>query len=94
MTRVVVTLEVSYSVSLDEAQDGGSRSADSLHLPGPRPLGGDERRLDASGRFPARCRGLVKGGNAPTMTAARRLAAILAFDVVGYSRFMGEDEAG
>ena len=28
------------------------------------------------------------------MTAARCLAAILAADVVGYSRLMGEDEAG
>jgi adenylate cyclase len=28
------------------------------------------------------------------MTAARRLAAILAADVVGYSRLVGEDEAG
>ena len=28
------------------------------------------------------------------MTAARRLAAIIAADVVGYSRLMGEDEAG
>ena len=28
------------------------------------------------------------------MSAARRLAAILAADVVGYSRLMGEDEAG
>jgi class 3 adenylate cyclase len=28
------------------------------------------------------------------MTAARRRAAILAVDVVGYSRLMGEDEAG
>jgi class 3 adenylate cyclase len=28
------------------------------------------------------------------VTAARRLAAILAADVVGYSRLMGEDEAG
>jgi hypothetical protein len=28
------------------------------------------------------------------MTAARRLAAILAAGVVGYSRLMGEDEAG
>jgi len=28
------------------------------------------------------------------MTAARRLAAILAVDVVRYSRLMGEDEAG
>jgi hypothetical protein len=28
------------------------------------------------------------------MTAARPLAAIIAADVVGYSRLMGEDEAG
>ena len=28
------------------------------------------------------------------MTAACRLAAILAADVVGYSRLMGEDKAG
>ena len=28
------------------------------------------------------------------MTEARRLAAIMAVDVVGYSRLMGEDEAG
>jgi len=28
------------------------------------------------------------------MTAARRLAAIVALDVVGYSLLMGEDEAG
>src|ERR1700678_330900 len=28
------------------------------------------------------------------MTASRKLAAILAADVVGYSRMMGEDEAG
>ncbi len=28
------------------------------------------------------------------MTEARRLAAILATDLVGYSRLMGEDEAG
>ena len=28
------------------------------------------------------------------MTATRRLAAILAIDVVGCSRLMGEDEAG
>ena len=28
------------------------------------------------------------------MTATRRLAAILAADVVGYSRLIGEDEAG
>ena len=28
------------------------------------------------------------------MTATRRLAAIMAIDVVGYSRLMGEDEVG
>ena len=31
---------------------------------------------------------------ASAVTAARRLVAILAADVVGYSRLMGEDEAG
>jgi hypothetical protein len=28
------------------------------------------------------------------MTATRRLAAIVAIDVIGYSRLMGEDESG
>jgi len=28
------------------------------------------------------------------MTATRRLATIMAIDVVGYSRLLGEDEAG
>ena len=46
-------------------------------------VAGRERILD----------GLRKAG-VPSMTAARRLAAILAADVVGYSRLMGEDEAG
>jgi len=32
--------------------------------------------------------------SARTITAARRLAAILTVDVVGYSRLMGEDEPG
>ncbi len=36
----------------------------------------------------------AQGRSPRTMTAARRLAAILAADVVGYSRLMGEDEAG
>ena len=39
-------------------------------------------------------RGHAQGRSPRTMTAARRLAAILAADVVGYSRLMGEDEAG
>jgi len=30
----------------------------------------------------------------PTMAATRRLAAILAADVAGYSRLMGADEEG
>ena len=38
--------------------------------------------------------GMRKAGVPEAMTAARRLAAILAADVVGYSRLMGEDEAG
>ena len=36
----------------------------------------------------------AQGRSPRAMTAARRLAAILAADVVGYSRLMGEDEAG
>ena len=39
-------------------------------------------------------RGPAQSRSPRTMTAARRLAAILAADVVGYSRLMGEDEAG
>ena len=35
-----------------------------------------------------------QGRGPRTVTAARRLAAILAADVVGYSRLMGEDEVG
>ena len=38
--------------------------------------------------------GLRKGGSARGMTATRRLAAILAADVAGYSRLIGADEAG
>jgi class 3 adenylate cyclase/TolB-like protein len=38
--------------------------------------------------------GLSLAFAASAVTAARRLAAILAADVVGYSRMMGEDEAG
>ena len=38
--------------------------------------------------------GMRKAGSPRAMTAARRLAAIMAVDVVGYSRLMGEDEAG
>src|SRR6516165_8224579 len=33
-------------------------------------------------------------GPAPTMASTRRLAAILAADVAGYSRLMGQDEEG
>ena len=36
----------------------------------------------------------AQGRGARAMTATRRLAAIMAVDVVGYSRLMGEDEAG
>ena len=38
--------------------------------------------------------GMRMAGVPRAMTATRRLAAILAVDVVGYSRLMGEDEAG
>ena len=39
-------------------------------------------------------RRLPKGWSAAGMTATRRLAAILAADVAGYSRLMGMDEEG
>jgi hypothetical protein len=38
--------------------------------------------------------GVPQGRNAGGMTATRRLAAILAADVAGYSRLMGSDEEG
>ena len=57
-------------------------------------LDGDERRPDVSGPARAHSRRPAQGRSPRTMTAARRLAAILAADVVGYSRLMGEDEAG
>ena len=37
---------------------------------------------------------LRPGGPAEAMASTRRLAAILAADIVGYSRLMGLDEAG
>ncbi len=64
------------------------------HLPRPRRLDGEERRPDVPGRARAHSRRPAQGRGSRTMTAARRLAAILAADSVGYSRLMGEDEAG
>ena len=64
-----------------------------LHLR-PRRLDRGERRPDVSGPGRAHSRRHAQGRGPGTMTAARRLAAILAADVVGYSRLMGEDEAG
>src|SRR4029077_10152176 len=37
---------------------------------------------------------LLNQGGLPTMASTRRLAAILALDVAGYSRLMGVDEEG
>ena len=53
-----------------------------------------ERQSDLLGSARARYRRFPKSGSPRAMTAARRLAAILAVDVVGYSRLMGEGEAG
>ena len=47
-----------------------------------------------SGADRARFRRPAQGRSPRAMTATRRLAAIMAVDVVGYSRLMGEDEAG
>ena len=60
----------------------------------PRRLDGEERRSDVSGPPRAHFRRHAQGRGPRAMTAARRLAAILAADVVGYSRLMGQDEAG
>src|SRR4029077_11772062 len=53
---------------------------------------------DIPGYFAERARAFWKvspqGRSPRTMTAPRRLAATLAVDVVGYSRLMGQDEAG
>src|ERR1019366_6005938 len=46
------------------------------------------RCAECPGRRPA------QGGAGRGMSATRKLAAIMAVDVVGYSRLMGEDEAG
>jgi len=40
------------------------------------------------------CDNVGGGGTTPAMNTTRRLAAILAADVVGYSRLMGRDDAG
>src|SRR5208337_5320107 len=67
---------------------------DLRRLPRPRRLDDGQRRPDVSGPARAHSRRHAQGRSPRTMTAARRLAAILAADVVGYSRLMGEDEAG
>ena len=53
--------------------------------------GGDPARVESNERT---YDGLRKAGMPERMTQTRKLAAILAADVVGYSRLMGEDEAG
>ena len=64
------------------------------HRPRPRRLDGEERRPDVSGPTRACSRRPAQGRSPRTMTETRKLAAIMAVDVVGYSRLMGEDEAG
>ena len=51
-------------------------------------------KSDFSARGPTHRRGPAQGGAPGAMTETRKLAAILSVDVVGYSRLMGEDEAG
>ena len=63
-------------------------------LPRPRRLDGDERQPDVCGGLRGRLRRHAPGRGPRAMTAIRRLAANLAVDVVGYSRLMGEGEAG
>ena len=56
----------------------------------------DQRRtvlpLQEPGLFRAGRRGPAQAGHSRAMTAARKLAAILAADVVGFSRLAGADE--
>ena len=52
------------------------------HLPRPRRLDGDERRADVSGPDRAHSRRHAQGRRARTMTATRRLVAILAVDLM------------
>src|SRR5216683_4918934 len=51
-------------------------------------------RLRSAGAARDLCRRLAQGGDARGMSQTRRLAAILAADVAGYSRLMGADEEG
>ena len=74
---------------------GRSRAQPSLHnLPRPRRLDGDHRQPHLSGPTRAHFRRHAQGRSPGRVTAARRLAAILAADVGGYSWLMGQDEAG
>src|SRR6266851_5036034 len=52
------------------------------------------RAVDAAGRPRPYGRGSAQGRMAGDMSQTRRLAAILAADVAGYSRLMGADEEG
>src|SRR5712675_401252 len=61
-----------------------AKHCDDFIAGGPTPSYGAQRRST---------KGSEKEG-APGMAAARRLAAILAADVAGYSRLMGVDEEG
>ena len=73
---------------------GRPRAQPDLHrLPRPRRLDGEERRPDVSGLDRARSSKACARPESPNNDRAR-LAAILAIDVVRYSRLMGEDEAG
>ena len=66
----------------------------SRHPPRPRRRGAAAAPDRAQARLPVRRRGLVAWNLSAAPRAARRLAAILAADVVGYSRLMGQDEQG
>jgi adenylate cyclase len=64
------------------------------HLPRSHRVVGEKRRPDIPGPIGAHLRRSAQGRGPRAMTVTRRLAAIMAVDVVGYSRLMGEDEAG
>src|SRR5271156_2432645 len=76
-------------------RQGRARALSVFHyLALPRRLDGVERQPGVSGHVGAGSRRHAQGRSSRAMNATRRLAAILAVDVVGYSRLMGEDEAG
>ena len=80
------------AVGASPDKQSGCQSARNLAVPPGIPIHTANAILQQAGLSKALRVTIAMGSMA--MTAARRLAAILAADVVGYSRMMGENEAG